>query len=750
MMPSLHEETTMSNESNLVHNPSRLALTALFLFPAAAEAQSMAVTDVAVGKVRFVVAPNAGGGLWAWSVAAADLDQDGDLDYVTADIDEQLGGVPAYASVVLNQGHGTFAAPVPYAVGEAPRCVVLADFSGDGYADIAVSDTWNDRISVLKNKGDGTFFPRVNYSATWTAYDMATSDFNSDGAVDIAVAGEADTVIKILRNNGSGGFSTANTLNLGSTGCTLATGDVDRDGKIDIIAADTSSVGVKVFRNLGSSFAPYVLYPVGNGYHSDVKAADFDNDGWVDIVANGGGPSFWLLRNDGTGHFGTAKDVETSAGWEMEVGDFDGDGWIDLASGNYIPNSVSVLLNDRAGGFRPRVDWGTTDQPRSIATGDFDGDGLLDIVAASADSSARRVTILRNIGKGEFYARRDYPMVSEVNDVVLGDMDNDGELDAVTAVYLPNLNKLGFLWGLGDATFEQPRYTDDWGNMQPTGLASGDLDKDGWLDVAVSVFSPGNGVLVLRNLGNRTFGVPDYYAAGGNPSDVAIGDLDGDTWLDLVVSNGSQNDSSIHVFRNKGNGSFATGVRYDVGYKPNSLAIGDWDRDGDMDVCVTNLSAAITLMYNAGDGVLSRVNHYVGTSQTTPELVDIDGDHWLDIVLTTGWVTLLRNDRRGGFGPPEVSNTPAGGIVLADFDRDGHLDAAGVDGVRSEVCIGLGDGGGDFLAETKQWEIGYHPGRLASGDLNHDGFPELLTANVTGRSVTVLENSTKIRPQLPR
>ncbi len=699
-----------------------------------------AVLPVSAQDVRFRVARNEGAGLWAWSVAAADLDNDGDVDYVTADIDEQSGG-PSFASVMLNHGAGTFAEPVRYAVGEAPRCVVLADFSGDGYADMAVSDTWNDRVSVLKNRGDGTFFPRVHYSTTWTAYDLAAADFNADGAVDLAVAGEADTVIKVMRNNGSGAFAVANTLNIGSTGCTLAAGDVNGDGRIDLIAADSSSLGVKVFRNLGASFAPRVLYPVSNGYFSDVELADFDRDGWPDIVLNG--TDFWLLRNDGSGGFLTPVDVGPSDGWELEVGDLDGDGWPDLASGDYLPNTVSVLRNDQAGGFEPRVDWGTTDQPRSIAAADLDGDGRLDLVAASADSSARRATILRNVGDGKFHARRDYPLVGFVNDVVLGDMDNDGEQDAVAAVYVPNLNRLGLFFGQGDATFEQPSYTEHWGNMQPTGLALGDLDRDGWLDVAVSVFSPGNGVLVLRNRHDRTLADPALYEAGGNPSDVAIGDLDGDLWPDLVVANGSTLDNSIHVFFNAGDGTFGGGIRYDVGYAPNSLAVGDWDQDGDRDVLVTNGASAVNLMYNDGLGSLTRVDHFIGTSQATPELVDPDRDGWLDVVFTTGWVTLLRNAQDGGFGPPEVSGTPAGGTVVADFDRDGFLDAAGVDGVISDVYIGLGDGGGDFLVVGGRWEVGYHPGRMAAGDLDHDGRPELLTANFTAGSVTVLQNRTR-------
>ncbi len=710
--------------------------------PQAVLALLAVLVSASAQDVRFRVAPNAGAGLWAWSVAAADLDNDGDVDYVTADIDQQLGGTPAFASVMLNEGAGTFAAPVRYAVGEAPRCVVLADFSGDGYADMAVSDTWNDRVSILKNKGNGTFFPRVNYATTWTAYDLATGDFNADGAIDLAVAGEADTVIKVLRNNGSGGFATANNLHIGSTGCTLATGDVNGDGRLDLIAADSGSLGVKVFRNLGASFAPYVLYPVANGYFSDVEVGDFELDGRPDIVLNG--TDFWLLRNDGSGGFLTPVDVGVSDGWELELGDFDGDGWLDLASGNYLPNSVSILSNDGAGGFEARVDWGTTDQPRSIAAADLNGDGRLDLVAASSDASATRASLLRNVGDGKFHARRDYPLAAQlVNDVVLGDMDRDGEQDAVAAVYVANLNRLGLLFGQGDTTFEQPRYTHHWGNMQPTGLALGDLDRDGWLDVAVSVFSPGNGVLVLRNQHDRTLAPPVHYAAGGNPSDVAIGDLNGDLWPDLVVANGSTLDSSIHVFLNAGEGTFAAGIRYDVGYAPNSLAIGDWDQDGDRDVVVTNGGSAVNLMYNDGLGLLSRVDHFIGTSQATPELVDADGDGWLDVVFTTGWVTLLRNAQNGGFGPPEVSGTPAGSTVVADFDRNGVLDAAGADGVRSEVYVGLGDGQGDFLDTGKTWEVGYHPGRMAAGDLDHDRLPELVTANVTGGSVTVLENRTR-------
>jgi hypothetical protein len=507
-----------------------------------------------------------------------------------------------------------------------------------------------------------------------------------------------------------------------------------------MLGNNSSSLGIKVFRNIGSTFAHYVLYPVANGYFSDVQVADFDRDGWVDIVANGGRDGFWLLKNNGHGGFATPRNVGDSDGWETAVGDFDGDGWLDLASGNYLPSSVSMLRNDRVGGFHKRVNWGTTDQPRSIAVGDFDHDSRLDLVASAAEPGARRATILRNVGNGEFHARRDYPMPGSANDVALGDLDNDGEIDAAVAVYVANLNRLGLLWGVGDATFEQPKFTAHWGNMQPTGVALGDLDRDGWLDAAVSVFSPGNGVLVLRNLGDRKFADPIHYEAGGNPSNVAIGDLNGDEWPDLVVSNGSTLDNSIHVFRNLGDGTFAAGIRYDVGFAPNALAIGDWDRDGDADVLVTSQSSSVNLMYNNGFGALTRVDHAIGTSQGSPEFVDVDQDGWLDVVLATGWATLLRNNRQGGFGPPEVSATGAGGTVVADFDSDGLLDVAGADGVVSEVQVGVGDGLGNFTPTGKEWEVGYHPGPMAAGDLNHDGQPELVTSNVTAGSVTVLEN----------
>jgi VCBS repeat protein len=110
--------------------------------------------------------------------------------------------------------------------------------------------------------------------------------------------------------------------------------------------------------------------------------------------------------------------------------------------------------------------------------------------------------------------------------------------------------------------------------------------------------------------------------------------------------------------------------------------------------------------------------------------------------LPFGVVTLLRNDRQGGFGPAEFSTTPAGSVTAADVDGNGTLDVISAVAVRSRVYVALNDGTGHFTDSGKAFTVGYEPERVAAIDLNGDGLPEVITPNVTGNSITVLINQT--------
>ncbi|BAC89392.1 FG-GAP-like repeat-containing protein [Gloeobacter violaceus] len=119
---------------------------------------------------------------------------------------------------------------------------------------------------------------------------------------------------------------------------------------------------------------------------------------------------------------------------------------------------------------------------------------------------------------------------------------------------------------------------------RPTSVALGDIDGDGDLDIATAsgdYADPGN-VSVLLNAGGGGFAPPRSFAVGDLPKSVALGDIDGDGDLDIATANRESND--VSVLLNTGGGSFAPAQAFAVGSRPYSVALGDLDGDGDLDI----------------------------------------------------------------------------------------------------------------------------------------------------------------------
>ncbi len=126
----------------------------------------------------------------------------------------------------------------------------------------------------------------------------------------------------------------------------------------------------------------------------------------------------------------------------------------------------------------------------------------------------------------------------------------------------------------------------------PASVATGDLDGDGDLDLAVANIGPPPGfgtVSVLLNHGDGTFADDMLYGASDRPFSLAIGDLDGDGDLDLAVANFAND--HVSVLLNQGDGTFADDALHWGGDGPFSVAIGDLDGDGDLDLAVANLNS---------------------------------------------------------------------------------------------------------------------------------------------------------------
>jgi hypothetical protein len=291
-------------------------------------------------------------------------------------------------NVLLNQGDGSFAAPVSYNIATSGGyCIVAADLNGDGRPDLAMSagdaDSAESYPAVLLNQGNGTFGPgnlvAMSSGRAW----LAAADLDGDGRIDLAYANETfpDEVANVLVawNQGGGAFALGPDDVVAMPGIVAA--DLDGDGKPDLVGV---AGNVIVVRNLGGgSFALPATYPAGPGPIA-VAAVDLDGDGRPELaVANGMGNTVSVLHNHGNGTFAAAVDypVGTSP-LSVAAADLDGDGRTDLVVANQLDGTVTVLLNQGGGTFTHLLDVGAGMFPAQVVAADVDGDGRPDLVVA--------------------------------------------------------------------------------------------------------------------------------------------------------------------------------------------------------------------------------------------------------------------------------------------------------------------------------------------------------------------------------
>ena len=325
--------------------------------------------------------------------------------------------------------------------------------------------------------------------------------------------------------------------------------------------------------------------------------------------------------------FGAGTDPDSAA-----AGDFNGDGKLDLAVANEGSNNVSILLGKCDGTFQAAVDYGAGSNPSSVAVGDFRDDGKLDLVVANDGSD--NVSILLGNGDGTFQAAVNYGVGSAPTSVAVGDFNGDGKLDLAVVNELSN--NFSILLGNGDGTFQAA--VNYGAGLSLFSVAVGDFNGDGKLDLAVA--SGGSDyVSVLLGNGDGTFKTAVQYVAGLEPISVAVADFNGDGKLDLAVANYESNNVSILL--GKGDGTFQAAVDYGIGTEnypatPGSVAVGDFNGDGKLDLVVggvesDNVSVVSVLLGN-GDGTFqAAVNYGAGAGQTSVAVGDFNGDGRLDL-----------------------------------------------------------------------------------------------------------------------
>jgi hypothetical protein len=507
----------------------------------------------------FAPAANFSTGNDPTSVAVGDFNGDGKPDLAVANFSDNT------VSVLLNDtptGSPTpfFAPPVNFATGNDPYSLAVADFNGDGRPDLAVTNTFDDTVSVLMNEtaaGSSTpaFAPAVNFATGSHPYSMAVGDFNGDGKPDLAIANNTDDTVSVLMNETPTGspapaFAPAVNFATGNDPFSVAVGDFNGDGRPDLAIANLGSNTVSVLMNTtptGSpapSFAPAVNFRTGNDPFS-VAVADLNGDGKPDLaVANAGSNTVSVLVNETAAGSPTpsfAPAVNSPTGTEpffVAVTDFNGDGHPDLATANFGDGTVSVLRNETAAGspFAPAVNSSARTGPISVVVRDFNRDGRPDLAIADLDSDMVSVLLHKtptgsstsSFAPPVTFHKGTEPLAVAVRGYYGGGKSDLAVADALSSMVSALLHETA-------ADSPAPSFTPAVNfptRTGPTSVAVGDSNGDGRHDLArAEAFS--NTVLALMHATATDSPTPSFalaanFSTGTEPTSVAAGDFNGE------------------------------------------------------------------------------------------------------------------------------------------------------------------------------------------------------------------------------
>jgi uncharacterized protein (TIGR03437 family) len=632
----------------------------------------------------FAIGPAPGTSIGLISLILADVNGDGKLDLIAEY--EQLfmgvGGAGGGVYVFLGDGLGGFQAAGNFTLsGVVNGSMAVGDINGDGKPDIAVgAPGFPGGILIALGKGDGTFvtstLPTPNLVGPAA---IVIADLNGDGKQDLV----------FLTGPVTAGTSASLYYPASEVAVMLGTGD--------------------------GAFSPPVVFPVAGVYNvlaayntpGPLAVGDMNGDGIPDIVTNG----ITILLGDGKGGFPTRKDFLNTNSNPVVLADFDGDGKMDVVicvgnplvlsreypTGPGFPNTedeLTVFFGDGAGGLTAapltspplqatvrtvpfNLPYGAQSPWVALTSGEFNKDGIADLAVVSgfqylsvflgSASDAITPTFTYDFTVADPQA---YP-----TSVVVADFNQDGIPDLAVAVARPmGPGSIMIFLGKGDGTFLAPVSTNAPGSIWS--LVTGDFNKDGHADLAAINTTYNfltDQVVVFLGQGDGTFASPATYPAGsGGALALAVGDFSQDGFDDIAVGNGT----GINLLLGQADGTLSAGTNiaapaYTV---PVSLAVGDLNGDGKLDLVAEFYTQGIAFLYGNGDGTfLAPELQPFGSAFVA--VGDINGDGIPDLFLSGG--SVLIGNGNGTFQLQTVDLPDLGGpVVAADFNGDGKLDVA--------------------------------------------------------------------------
>jgi hypothetical protein len=568
-------------------------------------------------------------------VVAADLDQDGDMDLLSAD---PLTG-SSNLTILFQTSPGVFDDENPLVLEagslQSPFNLAAADLDQDGDVDIVASATnavgGARNLTILFQTEPGVFDidNRVvlRDPALRATTALITADLDQDGDLDLVTANFDPppanlTNLALFFQTSPGVYDPRATVlrdpsfNLNRLSA-ISAADLDRDGDLDLVAADDLENKLIVYLQT----SPGSFDPVPTTIETSVDgptslvAADLDTDGHVDLVtANTNGRAIALYFQSGPGSFDPEPSVLDGPAIDgpqsVFAADLDQDGDLDLVSANQVSNNLALFFQGSPGIFGSRVLLGdaSTMAPSSVVATDLDQDGDLDVV--SSNRTSNNLTLFFQTGRGVFdpvpVVLRDPAMVFPLS-VAAADLDEDGDTDLVVASIIGDNLTLFFQTSpgvFGAVTVLAAGFLDT-----AQSVAAADMDGDGDLDLVVAARSRASGLqnlVVLFQSSPGNFLLDDRVVIRPSALNltvaVAVADVDGDGDADLVASGTFASRGGILIFRQATPRSFdPVPVLLDLNAVPQLVTVADLDQDGDLDLVAPDLSSDRLAVFFSSD-----------------------------------------------------------------------------------------------------------------------------------------------------
>lgn len=504
--------------------------------------------------------------------------------------------------------------------------------------------------------------------------------------------------------------------------------------------------------------------PLPTGVNYDQRyflLRDFNQDGRVDLAVflNGNTPTLQLLPGLANGQFGAPITVMslTTAGAQfsgLSAADFNNDGKLDLAVTGGDPQNggrVWLINGDGAGGFaqpRPFALANPNVPPLGLLSGDVNGDGRPDVIVGL--NAAPFGAVLLNDGAGGLSAARNLPANQgsfPSDQLTLGELDGDGKLDLVRRDGpLLNLYK-----GDGTGNFTT---LPNLGLPFTTSVVWGDFNGDNRLDFAYTTQDQAGGSqLILQvRLNNGSGQFPNTlttnFAAPFDLSQAALvaADFNLDGRTDLAFSppaSANLQGRSLWFFPGEGTGRFNPPQLYALSDAQGSATTGDYNRDGRPDLFFLSFNGTFNLVTASATGFNAQRGFNHGGGGAMVAVGDVNGDGLSDVVVgssafgsSASGLVWLPGNGRGEYGAPVRVNSAAfstglGAFSLRDFNRDGRPDLATLEPAVGSLRIFLNNGQGQFTLRTTL-NVAPNSTRLEAGDFNRDGTPDLVLRGATG------------------